>query len=230
MNWADIIVITIIIGFGLAGLASGFVNTIFKIASFFISIFFAVKLYPVMTGILEKTDFFSAVKAYVIKNTFQQKEPLVQEIAGQSHQTAAGTVVDSLPLPGFLKGILLGRVDDASAVMDMGKATDLISNELSSIIISIISLALLYILIRIGLALIHAILKGIFMLPVLKQADKLGGFVLGLVEGLLTVYVLLAVLALFNTSPQFQKVFDAINLSTLANYFYQNNFIINWMF
>jgi len=230
MNWIDLVVLAVILGFGLIGLASGFVNTVFKIASFFLSIFLAVKFYPAVAEMLKKTSLFSTIKGSILKSLFHQNQSLIQGVNGKVEQAAASSVIDNLPIPGFLKGILLGRVSDASSVMNMEKIADLISNELSIIIISIISLVLLYILIRVGLAFVRVILKGICKLPVFKQIDKLGGFTLGAIEGLLTVYILLAVLMLFNSSPQFESIFKAMNGSILATYFYEHNFIIDWMF
>ena len=78
--------------------------------------------------------------------------------------------------------------------------------------------------------LIKFVLQGIAKLPVFKQIDKLGGFALGAVEGLLTVYIVGAVLMLFSAAPYFKPVFESIEASIVAKFFYQNNFIINWMF
>jgi uncharacterized membrane protein required for colicin V production len=64
----------------------------------------------------------------------------------------------------------------------------------------------------------------------LKQADKLGGFVFGVVQGLLIVYAVCALLMLFNSSPQFADIFNTIENSMIAKYFYENNIILNLMF
>ena len=73
-------------------------------------------------------------------------------------------------------------------------------------------------------------LKGITKLPVVKQIDKLGGFALGAVEGLLTVYIVFAILMLFNSSPSFRNVYETIEASKIARFFYENNFIVDFMF
>lgn len=230
MNWTDLVVLAIIFGFGLIGLISGFVYSVFKIASFFISIILAVKFYPAVSDMLTKTGLYSTIKESILKNLFLQQKAFAEGSGGQVQQAAAASVIDKLPLPGFIKGALLDAIPNPSQVMRVEEVLDIISGELSAIIISIISLVLLYVLIRIGLAFVKVVLRGVSRLPVFKQIDKLGGFALGAVEGLLTVYVLFAVLMLFNASPQFKDIFDSIDSSTVARYFYENNFIIDWMF
>ncbi|HOJ11091.1 MAG TPA: DUF5711 family protein [Clostridiales bacterium] len=55
-----------------------------------------------------------------------------------------------------------------------------------------------------------ALLDGITQLPLIKQFNKLGGFVFGALEGLLTVYIIFAVIMLFNSSPSFITVYKTI--------------------
>jgi len=114
--------------------------------------------------------------------------------------------------------------------VDVNKIIDAISGELAKVVIDIMSLVLLYILIRLALVFVRTILQGIARLPVFKQMDKLGGFAFGAVEGLMTVYIIFAIIMLFNAAPQFKPVFETVDSSTLARFFYQNNFIIEWMF
>jgi len=225
MNWSDVAVGCIIIGFGVAGLASGLISSVFKIASYFASILLAVKFYPLVSDLLMKTVLYTNIKESVKGNLAGG-----MEIPTAGAQSGTGTIIDSLTLPKFLKGAVLDGLPDPSKLVDISSITDAISGQLSKIIIDIISLILLYIVIRIAFIFLKYILKGVAKLPVFRQVDKLAGFVLGLVEGLLTVYILLAVLTLFNASPKFAKVFAAIESSMIAKFFYENNFIINWMF
>lgn len=46
MNLSDFVVLVIILGFGLMGLKMGFILSIFKIASYFVSIWISLKFYP----------------------------------------------------------------------------------------------------------------------------------------------------------------------------------------
>ncbi|NLC67242.1 MAG: CvpA family protein, partial [Clostridiaceae bacterium] len=105
-----------------------------------------------------------------------------------------------------------------------------ISEGLARVVIYIISMVLLFLAVRIAISIAKHLLEGIAKLPLLKQLDKLGGFAIGAVEGLLTVYVAFAILMLFNTVPSFKQIHDAIETSMIARFFYENNFIIDLMF
>jgi hypothetical protein len=115
-------------------------------------------------------------------------------------------------------------------LLDLSSIMDKISDVLTHVVIDILSLVLLYIAIRVGLIFIRFILQGIAKLPVFKQMDKLGGFAFGATEGLLTIYIIFAVLMLFVSAPAFKGFFEAVETSAIAKFFYQNNFIVDWMF
>jgi len=226
MNWTDLAVIAIITGFGLYGLSNGFIFSMFRIASFFVSVFVSIKFYPTVAAMLKKTTMFDSIQGS-IASTLIKQSPGVDEHAKQA---AADQVIKSLKLPGFLKDIVEKQIPNPSEVFPVDRIVDTISSSLAGIVIDMLSLVLLYIAIRIGLVFLRFIFKGIAKLPVFRQIDKLGGFAFGAVEGLLSVYIIIAVLMLFNAASKFGAIFTAIDNSVLAKFFYQNNFIVNWMF
>lgn len=230
MNWSDYVVLGVIVGFAIIGLINGFVFSIFKIASFFLSIYISIKFYPVVADLLTKTPLYGTVKASILKNLTARGQEAAAASGGQMTRTAAETVIGGLQLPGIFKKSLIEKVPDAKQLVDVNGIMNTISGELTGIIIGIISVILLYVVVRIAIMIVGYILKGITKLPVVKQFDKFGGFALGAAQGLVTVYILFAILVLFNTVPQFGQVFGAIDHSMFAKFFYQNNFIVNFMF
>ena len=230
MNWSDYVVLAVILGFAITGLINGFVFSVFKIASFFLSIYISIKFYPVAADLITKTPLYDAVKASIMKNLTARGQEAAAASGGQTSTAAAETVIGGLQLPGIFKKSLIDKVPDSKQLVDMNGIINTISGELTGIIISIISVILLYVLVRIAIMIVGYVLKGITKLPVVKQLDRFGGFALGAAQGLLTVYILCAILVLFNTVPQFGQVFKALDDSLLAKFFYENNFIVNFMF
>lgn len=222
MNWSDYAVIGIILLFAAIGLMNGFILSVFRIASFFVSIIASIKFYPVVADFLLGTEIYTNIKQSIF-NGLQKQLP---DMASQ--EAAAGSVIDNLNLPEMMKGFIVEKIPDMSAMVDIKRILDIISGELAKMAIDVISLIALYLLIRIGLFFLKFIFQGIAKLPLFKQLDKLGGLALGALEGLLTVYILCAILMLFNAAPQSQPVFEAIDSSIFARHFYENNFIIDW--
>lgn len=230
MNWSDYVVLGVIFAFAIVGLINGFVLSIFKITSFFLSIYISIKFYPVAADMLAKTPLYEAVKASMLKGLTASGQEAAAASGGQPAEAAAETVIGGLKLPEIFKKALIEKVPDPKQLVDINGIMETLSEELTKIIIGIISLILLYILVRIAIMLIGYILKGITRLPVVKQLDRLGGLALGAAQGLLTIYILCAVLVLFNAVPQFGQVYTALDSSVLAKFFYQDNFIVNFMF
>ncbi len=230
MNWSDLLVLAIIAGFGLIGMYKGFILSIFKLASFFVSAIISIKAYPLVAKVLMQTALYTNIKTYILENLLQQHAAQGTKVNGQIKEAAANAVIDKLQLPGFLKGTLLEQMPNPGKLVNINKLMDMISIEITKIVIDILSLLLLYVAIRIALIFARVILQGVAKLPLFKQIDKLGGFGIGAVEGLLTVYIIFAVIMLFNASPSFKEVYTAIDSSMIAKFFYQNNFIVDWMF
>ncbi|MDP4092377.1 MAG: CvpA family protein [Bacillota bacterium] len=229
MNYTDFIVIAIIIAFAIIGTHNGFMLSVYRIASFFISIFLAVKLYPILSKLLQKTFIFTSIRNSIF-NSLTKQSP---GAGNQVKQVAADSVINNMHLPGFLKSTVSNSVSktiDPGKLIDTSKVLHTISDALATVAVDVISLILLYVLVRVGMVFFKYVLKGISKLPVLKQIDKLGGFVLGGVEGLLAIYVVCAILTLFQASPGFRHIFESLDNSLIAGYFYQHNFIISWMF
>lgn len=230
MNWSDYVVLGIILAFALIGLINGFVFSVFKIAAFFLSIYVSIKFYPAASGLLAQTPLYDSVKASILRTLTAKGQETMATAGGQASGAAAETVIGGLGLPGIFKESLLKKMPDPKELVDLGAIMNSISGELAKMIMSVLGLILLYILVRIALMIIGYLLKGITKLPVISQLDKLGGFALGIAEGVLTVYVLCAILVLFSSAPWFGQVSSAFDGSLLAGFFYENNLIVNFMF
>ena len=93
MNWCDVVVISIIGIFVLIGLKNGFIFSIFRLASFFISVFVSMKFYPVVSAFLVKIGLHEKIQASILKNLLQQKQVLAPEVDKQAKLAAADSVI-----------------------------------------------------------------------------------------------------------------------------------------
>lgn len=231
MNWSDYVVIGLIVVFAFVGLKNGFVMSVFKVLSFFICIYASIKFYPVIAEILEKTPIYSVIKDSIVKNLLLRG----QEASASSTVAVSGTagvdaIISPMPLPKFIEKAIIEKLPAPSELIDIQGIVNAIGDELTKMVIAVISLIALYFILRIALAFVGIILKGVSKLPLFKQVDKLGGFILGALQGFLAIYIICALLVLFNANPQFATVFQNLDNSLFAGWFYENNFIINWMF
>ena len=111
MNWVDLLVLGIIIGFGIIGLINGFIFSIFKVVSFFLSIIISIKFYPIVADFFMKTPLYTYIQESILKNLLLQKLQS-PEANAEIKKAAADKIINSLNLPGFLKGSLIDQIPD----------------------------------------------------------------------------------------------------------------------
>lgn len=226
MNWTDITVLIIILAFTIIGVKNGFLYSVYNLLAYIVSVIFAIKFYPILSGMLQQTVIYKNVKASVV-NGITNGQAANASTPGVN---PAQSIVDSLKLPDFLKNYLSQNLKTSGVLDDTrNKIIDYLGSEIAGLVINILSLILIYLIIRIAMMFIKVIIKTISRLPVFKQLDKTGGLVLGAIEGILAVYILCALLILFSAFPKFAQTIDRIEESRIASYFYQNNFIVSWM-
>ncbi len=226
MNWCDFIVIGISVGFALIGLKKGFLMSVYKLLSFLIAIVLSYFLYPYVAKFLMGTTLHDKIYDSILKNLMLQQPA----IGAQGKSVATNAVVEHLKLPEFMKEGLIKSVTEKASVGLISEIFKNIAERMTEMAIGIISIVLVYILVRIILIFAKYFIEGVSKLPVFKQMDKFGGFALGAVEGLLTVYIFCTILMIFAAAPSFKSIFDSIDESILAKFVCENNFIYNLLF
>lgn len=88
---------------------------------------------------------------------------------------------------------------------------------------------ILFLIVRIGIVLITSIADAIAKLPILKQFNKMGGIIYGLLRGVLLIYVTLLVISIAGTVNPNNSLHTKINESYIGKTMYENN-ILNIFF
>ena len=90
-------------------------------------------------------------------------------------------------------------------------------------IITFVVVILLFLIVKIGLRFVTALANVVTKLPILKQANEVGGIVYGFIRGLLIIYVILLVVNISGeTSPQ-NSVYKSINETNLGKIMMEYN-------
>ena len=196
----DLIVILIIALFTFIGYKQGLIKSAIKIASFFIAIIIALVLFkPVSTLVINNTTIDDKIENAIIeKITPEGMKP--EDEASQATKIPQGFIVEA-----------------NNSIKDIANTTTIK-------IIEVCTVLVLYIIARIALKFVAALGDLIAKIPILKQFNKLGGTIFGLIKGLLIVYVILAVVYLI--SPLLKEdTSNKIEKSMLTKNMYNNNLI-----
>lgn len=198
----DIGVIAIIALCTFIGYKQGLVKSAIKILSFFIAIILAFSLYkPVSKLIINNTSIDDNIKNVMIEKIKPAGMEKEQEV----------------------------NLEDNIALKIMGEATNTIEKVAETFTIKLIetvTLLLIFLIVKIALRFVTALTDLITKLPVLKQVNKLGGTVYGIIKGIILVYTILAVVYLITPLLR-NNVAEDINKSIITKVLYNNNLILN---
>lgn len=88
----------------------------------------------------------------------------------------------------------------------------------------LVLVVVLYILVKIAISVLDIVAK----LPLLKEVNKLAGFLIGLVYGLFVIWTACLILTAFSSQPWAKDIFEAINNNAFLSFVYNNN-LITWI-
>lgn len=197
----DLMVLSIVLLFVFLGYKRGLVKVAFKLCTFFIAIILAFMLYkPVAKIVIENTNIDETIETKITDKILPEGK----------------TETDEVDLSESLPTIILKNSENT--VQSIAKSC-------SNTLIETACLVLIFIITKIVLKFVTALADLIAKLPILKQFNKLGGTIYGIIEGLFIVFLGFAVISLI--APMLDvSVLDAINSSTLGSICYNNNILL----
>ncbi len=197
----DLIIVLIMLLFIFLGYKRGLVKVAFKLCTFFIAIIVAFVFYkPVAKLVIANTNIDETIETAITRKILPEGATETQEV----------------DLSQDLPSIILKNSSDT---------VQSISKSFTNTIIETASLLLIFIIVKIVLKFVTALADLIAKLPILKQFNKLGGTLYGIIEGLFIVFLGFAIISLI--APMLDSsVLDAINSSTLGSICYNNNLLL----
>ncbi len=215
MSWMDIVVVIILALMGFLGHRKGFTVTIMHIAGWVISAIIAIKYYPVVsTYLINNTDIYTTILGFI-----NDKLTTIGQIPLDG---TTFNLSDFIKMPGMVND-LVSQLDFSSKDMvslTVGEAT-------TKILLDLVSIVLIFAAMKALLITITLILDRLANLPVLKQLNQVGGLVLGIIKGLILVWVLLALLVPILGVTENEMLINSLEKSVLTEYLYKHNIIFN---
>ena len=207
----DIVIVAIIALCVLLGYLRGLTGSLIKILSFVLSIVIAFVLFiPVSNLIIDKTQ---------IDDNLEQS---IREMVISEEQEEENNMPEAIT-------DYIGQQVEQAAEDAKTAAVDSAARDVAETIVKAGTWIALFIVARILLIFLKFITSLIAKLPVIKQFDKLGGIAYGLIEGLIVVYLLLALISF--AAPMFDSsVIDAIDDSFIGSMLYDNNLLLKIIF
>ena len=105
-------------------------------------------------------------------------------------------------------------------------ASRIFAEQMTRIIVNAVSYCIVFIALFVILKLLTSVTGLISRLPVIHQADRLGGMAAGLIEGLIIVWLAFAVITATGNSSWAADVLAQIHANSFLEFIYNNNLII----
>lgn len=217
----DGIIILIFALFVFLGYKRGLIGVAFKILSFLAALVIAFVLYkPVAGFIIDNTTFDEQIENAIIDSA--KKEENLQEgesTVNQEESTTSKVITD------YINEQVENISQQAKEDIANSVARDIAVN-----VINGISLISLFIVAKIVLLFAKALSDLIAKLPLIKQFNKIGGTLYGILEGLLIIYLVLAIISFIAPMIETSGIPQAINQSIVGSYLYNNNLLLKIIF
>lgn len=210
----DLIILGIILLCVFFGYKKGLTKCVIKILSFVIAIIISVTFFkPISNLVINKTTIDDNIKNSIVQ--------LVQDDVSES-----GKVKEDSNLPQTIVNHINKEIEKSVNDTKITVVNN-VAEQISKTIVNVGVAIALFIIARIALIFISAISSMVTDLPIIKQFDKAGGIIYGLVEALIIIFVAFAIISLISPMIEDSGIIAAINKSILASVLYNNNILLN---
>ncbi len=213
----DLVIIAIIALCVLIGYYKGLTGSLLKIVSFVLALVIAFILFkPVSNFIIDKTDWDEnleqAIRQSILKNEEEPKEETKKE-----------------NMPDVITDYINNAVEKAGNEAKTA-IVDSTARDVSVMIINIAVAIALFIVSKILLLLVKGLADLLTKLPVIKQFDKLGGIVFGILQSLVIIYIALAIISFASPMMSETGIIEGLQKSYIGSVMYNNNLLLKIIF
>lgn len=215
----DAIILGILVLCIALGYRKGLTGSLLKIVSFVLALVIAFVLFkPVSNFIIDKTDWDENLEQG-IRDTILSGDKREEKVSEEENQNMPSVMLD------YINKTVENAGNEAKEAV-----ADATARQVAVMIINAGVWFALFLVARIILIFVKGLTKIITSLPIIKQFDKLGGIIYGLVEAFVVIYAILAVLSFISPVVSGTGILDAVQKSFIGSVMYNNNLLLKLIF
>ena len=222
MTIADIAVLLIFAAFLILCTVRGLAMSLYSAFSTLIAVVGAFLLRPLADRLLLSTG----IKEFFNNAVYTQIHSFRTEHFGEAVSGTGSALAKEMHLPDFVTRLFEGKITGWAETAPFEQIEREMSDALASLLTSVLSIIVLVILLLIAMFLLKNILKIFSKIPVIRQVDKVGGFICGLVLSVFWISLIALFFYLFSAYEGFSVVQASIRNSLFAKYFYDTNIFV----
>ena len=222
MTIADIVVILIFAVLIVVCTKRGLAMSLYSAFSTLIAVVGAFLLRPLADRLLLSTG----IEKFFDDAVYTQIDNFRMEHFGEAVSGTGSELAAEMRFPEFFNGFFEEKMTGWSEAAPFEQIEREMSGALASLLTSILSIVLLVILILIAMFFLKNILRIFSKIPVIRQVDRVGGFVCGLVMSMFWISLIALFFYLFSAYEGFASIQESIRNSLFAKYFYNSNLFV----
>ncbi len=197
----DIIIAVVIILFIIVGYKNGFMKSVYRVSAFVLGIVLAYVLYRPVKNLFINSGLMDKVNSGIRSLSDSHMQVLNENI-----------------LPGYMKSMVAnGQVS----------LSDAVSGFLTTLVINVLAFLFVFLAVRLLIALLGRVIHITSRLPVINFFNRGLGVVLGIAEGIMLIYLVLAFVYAVTPLRENPVTVEYINASPLTKTMYENNPVID---
>ncbi len=230
MNFIDIAILLILAITVLGGLYRGFVSTALNVGATVVSMLLGRLLIPIVSGLVKGSEdlfqmmlYYTEGSEYVAITDVELTRAPISGISSEQLHTVLQNADMPLPMDRCVMKNIASEAFSSSGVTTLG---DYFNQTIVCVVINILAFMLLFVVLRLLLGfLIRGMEFGRGGFPVLSRGDAVIGAGVGLIHGVLIVFVIfLAVPVMLTVLP---KLYEFLSESFFGEFFYKANFLLS---
>lgn len=220
----DVIIIAILALCVFMGYKRGLAVCLIRVLAFFVAIAIAFALFkPVSAFVVSNTELDENIQSSIVKvfedNEKEQKENAENEEEQKKNETSASLIVEYIS-----NEVEKGAEEKKNEIVQSA------ASELTVRAIDVLSFIAIFIVVRILLIFVKMLTNLITKLPLIKECDKIGGIIYGVLQFLVIAFIALALINLVSTMTSNYSVVELINKSYIGSILNSNNILLNVIF
>ena len=207
--------------FVINGARQGFLRVVFSLASSIIALFLVSYLTPTVTQFLTgHTALYSMISTKLYT------------AIGSSASSAVGTAaqtetINSFSLPALVKEfLLLNNTSDGYDMLLVSVFEDYIVGFLTKLIINVLSLIIIFLIIKILLKAITSVFDIIDKIPILHGINRLMGALTGFAEGFIIISLFFLFMNVFTGDEIGRQFYQIVEKNVILSFIYDNNIFL----
>jgi len=233
LNLIDIAVIGVLALFILHGIYKGFLPTLLSIGAYILAWLAAIVLLPVGSNSIRGSEkLFNTMLYYTEGSEYVNDVELARKSIDEISTDTLNAVFAKADLPyPMAKNIADNIARESFAENGITTLGDYFNQTIVIVFIKILVFIAMFAIIRILLACIITGVDYAWTLPKLRVADRAIAGGIGLIRGILAVFLLFMLLpiVLIVLQGKFAFLTDMVNDSMMAKFFYRTNFLLSMM-